>query len=393
MKCNQCQQEVNVKNWKFCPNCGGGLGDEKIIYFFRNIFSSKKRLTIFFVAILFIFSFLIGWIVYSNKKIDEKNRQIGKLLEENKKIGVEVEIPEKIMPVIYAGENKKLVELKVSSPVYGKLKAEVEAEGMINQYAETFSVRPESKIYYLSPDISGEGYRNLADSKKVPLTVRVFLVNNEKETKILEETKEVFFYARNDIIWREENGRSNINYIARLVNKDRPEVEELVRKAADHMKELGGSSNAMIGTQGDELEIKRQLEAIFLAIAKDYKIRYVMAPFSYDSSSAQKIKTPEEVLGTRSGLCVELAILMASALENIGLNPVIVLTNDHAWAGVELGSRTEKYIFIETSALEKSPAEALKIGQINWAEAKKTNSEQLIKINELRAEGYLPIKY
>lgn len=394
MKCNQCQQEVNVENWKFCPHCGGGLGDEKILYFFRNIFSSKKNIAIFFAILLVILALLAGWIFYSHKKISEKNQQISKLLEENRKVGVEVIIPKEIMPIIYAGENKKLVELRVNSPIYGKFKAEVRAEGIINQYSETFNIRPESKIYYLSPDISEEGYRNLADSQKVPLSIKISLIDDAgKETSILEKTEDIFFYARNDIIWRENNGRSNVNYVARLVNKDRPEVEELVRKAADHMRELGGSGNAMVGMQGDQAEIKRQMEAVFLAMTEDYKIRYVMAPFSYDNSSVQKIKTPEEVLQTKSGLCIELAILMASALENIGLNPVIVLTADHAWAGIELGARTGEYVFIETTALEESPAKAVSIGQSNWKEAEKSGLDQLIKINELRAEGYLPMKY
>lgn len=370
------------------------MGDEKIIYFFRNIFSSKKNIVIFLAISIAVLVLLAGWIFYSHKKISEKNQQISKLLEESRKVGVEVIIPEEIMPIIYAGENKKLVELRVNSPIYGKLKAEVGAEGIISRYSETFNIRPESKIYYLSPDISEEGYRNLADSKKVPLNIKISLIDDEgKETKILEKTEEIFFYARNDIIWRENNGRSNINSVVRLVNKDRPEVEELVRKAADHMKALGGSDNAMVGMQGDQAEIKRQMEAIFLAMAKDYKIRYVMAPFSYDNSSVQKIKTPEEVMQTKSGLCIELAILMASALENIGLNPVIVLTADHAWAGIELGARTGEYVFIETTALEESPAKAVSIGQSNWKEAEKSGLDQLIKINELRAEGYLPMKY
>ncbi len=393
MKCNQCQKDVDVEKWRYCPNCGNGLTDEKFSYYMRKIFLSKRNLAIFVILELVFFGALASWIVYSNKKISDKNKQI-EMLEKKQEVQAEAKIPEKISPILYSGEGKKMAELMVNSPVYGKLRVEMEVPGVINKYSETINIRPESKIYNLAPDISEEGYKNLSDSKKTNLSLKVFSVGDDnQEKKILEERKEIFFYSRNDIVWQDENGANNADYIVRLVNKDREEIKELVRKAADHMKELGGSNNAMVGMQGNEAEIKRQMEAIFMAMAEDYKIRYVMAPFSYDSNSAQKIKSPEEVIQTKSGLCIELSLLMAAALENIGLNPVLVLTNDHAWAGVELGAKTDKYIFIETTALEESPQDAASVAQKNWAKIKNSGSARLVKINEMRASGINPIKY
>jgi len=183
-------------------------------------------------------------------------------------------------------------------------------------------------------------------------------------------------------------------YAVRWINKDREEIKELVRKAADHMKELGGQANALVGGMGDKEEIKRQLEAIFLAITKDYQVRYVLAPFSYDNVKAQRIKPPEEVLQTKSGLCIELSLLTAAALENIGLDGVVVITEGHAWAGVELSPRSQNYVFMETTALDKTPQEAITIAQKNWNLLKeKTDKYRLLNVNELRAEGINPMKY
>lgn len=393
MYCNKCQQEIDVEKWKYCPHCGDGLIDEKIFYFLKKIFFSKRNLVIFIITILLFAGLSIFWIINSERKISEKNKQIEQLLAEKKAVKVEAEFPQKIMPIAYALDGQKLATLKVNSPIYGKLRAELEVPGISNPYSENIDVRPESKMYYLGPDISKEGYANLLDSKNANLSLKVFLMKEDgSEQQLLAENKEVFFYSLKDMLWTDD-GRDNSKYVVRLIDKDKEEIKNLVRKAADHMKELGGTGDAMVGTQGDQAEIRRQMEAIFLAMSKDYQIRYVMAPFSYDSAAAQKIKTPDEVIRTKSGLCVELSLLMAAALENIGLNPVIVLTADHAWAGVQLESKTDKYVFIETTALEKSPQEAMQIAQKNWEKIKKTDGFRLLNVNELRADGYLPMKY
>jgi hypothetical protein len=268
------------------------------------------------------------------------------------------------------------------------------SEGIINHETQIINLKPESRIYYLGPDISEEGFKNLENSKKGKISLKISLLSDDgRETVLLEENKEIFFHSKNDIIWEETDGTDNLKYAVRWINKDEEEIKSLVRKAADHMKKLGGDSDAMVGLQGDKEEIKRQLEAIFMAISKDYQVRYVMAPFSYDNNDAQRIKTPEEVIETKSGLCVELSLLMAAALENIGLNPVIVATQDHAWAGVELNPKSENFIFIEMTALEDDPEKAISIAQENWKKAKESGLYKILNVNELRAEGYLPLGY
>jgi hypothetical protein len=159
------------------------------------------------------------------------------------------------------------------------------------------------------------------------------------------------------------------------------------------MKGLGGKTNAMVGELDGEAEMIRQMQAIFLTMSKDYQIRYVLAPFSYDSPAVQKVKAPEEVIRTKSGLCIELAMLMAAALENIGLNPVIVLTTGHAWVGIEMIPQSGKFSFIETTALDKTPIEAMAIAKKNWEAIKDNPGYEILRVSEERAEGLLPIKY
>src|SRR5207245_7142932 len=51
-------------------------------------------------------------------------------------------------------------------------------------------------------------------------------------------------------------------------------------------------------------------------------------------TATQNIKLPSEVLQQGSGMCIELALLLASAVEHIGLHAEIVIIPGHAFLGV-----------------------------------------------------------
>lgn len=395
MICNQCKKEVEVDKWQFCPHCGCSLKDEKIFFLLRKIFSSKRNLAFFIIADSLIIGIAFFFLASSYYQLEIRNREISELIEKIEEVRIETKFEEKIMPITYYGDNKKMAELRVSSQIFGKIRIESEVSGITRPEIQVIDIKPGNKIHYISPEITEEGYRNLSDSKRTDIYLKAYLLkDNGEEKQLLQEKKELFFYSKNDIIWKEKDGTDNSKYVVRLINKDRDEIKELVRKASDHIKKLGGDSNSMEGIFADKINLKRQLEAIFLAISEDYQIHYVMSPFSYDDNSVQKIKDPEEVIKTRSGLCIELSLLIAAALENVGLNAVIAIVPGHAWVGVETGPRSGDYIFIETTVLEKKSGEALYIAQKNWNKFKNMpGSYRILNVNELRAEGLLPIKY
>lgn len=397
MHCRQCKRVIeadDIRSWRFCPDCGESLTDEKIFFSVQRFFQSKRNLAFFLLFNFFVIASFSYLFFHSRMELSIKNQEIHSLIQKKQVVQVEAEYQSEIFPITYWGENQRIATLKLDSPLYGKLRVVSQVEGLTEEETKTIDVRPGGSIAYIGPDITPQGLANLADSRKATFKISVFQIQDDAtESKVFEDSSQIFFYSRGDIIWSEE-GVDNSKYMVRWINKDRPEIADIVRKAADHMKEVGGSVNGMVGQLEDEEEIRRQMEAIFLAMVRDYKIRYVFAPFSYDNSQVQHVKFPEEVIKSQSGLCVELSLLMAASLENIGLQPVVVLTEDHAWAGVELGPRSGKYVFIETTALDKTAQEAVKIGQDNW---KLLHDEsipfRIINVKELRAEKLVPLRY
>jgi len=75
-----------------------------------------------------------------------------------------------------------------------------------------------------------------------------------------------------------------------------------------------------------------QVQAIWAALVNDFKLLYINPPPAY-SERGQRLRTPSEVIGSNSGTCVDLALLLASCLEYIDVYPVIVLLSGHAFVG------------------------------------------------------------
>jgi hypothetical protein len=79
-------------------------------------------------------------------------------------------------------------------------------------------------------------------------------------------------------------------------------------------------------------EVDKQIQAIWTALVNEYRFQYINPPPAY-SLQTQRLRTPTEIVKSNSGTCIDLALLLASCLEYIGVYPVVVLLVDHAFVG------------------------------------------------------------
>ncbi len=130
--------------------------------------------------------------------------------------------------------------------------------------------------------------------------------------------------------------------IAAWVTPDDPAVIALDRKAEARLQlQPQPTPPAMIGyaNRASAKAVRDQVDAIFDTLRLDYQIQYSQASVPYsgpgdNSVSLQKIKLPTEVLQQHSGMCIELTVLLASAVERVGLHAEIVIIPGHAFLGV-----------------------------------------------------------
>ncbi len=139
--------------------------------------------------------------------------------------------------------------------------------------------------------------------------------------------------------------------IAAWVTPNEPAIADLVTHASMHLGDQQPPvPQGMIGYRdATTQQVTDQVDALYDALRLDYHIQYVQAGVPYSGSGGgsalQDIKLPAEVLQQHSGMCVELTILLASAVEHIGLNPEIVIIPGHAFLGVALDPNDRQFAY------------------------------------------------
>ncbi len=84
--------------------------------------------------------------------------------------------------------------------------------------------------------------------------------------------------------------------------------------------------------------VDNQARAMWWALINELPLNYVNPPPSY-SVRSQRVRTPSDVLESKRGTCLDLALFFAACLEYVDLRPVVFLLYGHAFPGY---FRTEK---------------------------------------------------
>lgn len=113
-----------------------------------------------------------------------------------------------------------------------------------------------------------------------------------------------------------------------------PNISDLVsinRSASEYLKKWSDSSSFDDYQSKNPNRVKTQIGAIYASI-KDLNIIYQSTPASF-GEMGQRVRLADQVITQRVGNCLDLSLLVASALESIGLNPILVLIDGHAFVG------------------------------------------------------------
>jgi hypothetical protein len=120
-----------------------------------------------------------------------------------------------------------------------------------------------------------------------------------------------------------------------------PAVREILTGAQPFLRALkddiraafdGYQSQATPNNAGQIESLLAQLRSIWGALQQNCRLDYTNPPPSY-TKNVQRVRTPEEIMRSRRATCLELALLLASCWEHIGLHSVIFLSKGHAFTG------------------------------------------------------------
>jgi hypothetical protein len=261
------------------------------------------------------------------------------------------------------------------------------------QAGETLEVRQNPRLV---PDVID----NLNVEKLGQVHIRVAALQEGVEKPILDETGETTIFARRDFPWSISGFTDDevFELAAAMVMPNDPSVEELIRQAADYTE-----SGSMWAGYGDHIDdddggLWDRLQAIWRA-EQDYDLTYINTWVSFAPGDVQRIRLPAEVLDQRSGNCIELAILYASAAEALDLEAALILIPGHAFVGIRTDQQNANYYFVETTMIRDATfSEAVDVAGSEFDEAfpyldAGETGYGWTNIWEARANGILPLQW
>lgn len=119
--------------------------------------------------------------------------------------------------------------------------------------------------------------------------------------------------------------------LSAFVTPNHPLISKVIAEARPILKRLTGSDSFDAYQSGDVNRVRCQIAAIYEALRAE-GISYISAPASF-GLLGQRVRLVDKVLEEKMGTCLDLSLLYASCLEAVGLNPLLILTKGHCFAG------------------------------------------------------------
>jgi len=185
------------------------------------------------------------------------------------------------------------------------------------------------RIYDLDLQLDGVLFSRLSEAEQATVTMTVRCADADAGDPPVVLSKTVELLPRNQ--W------GGIAYmpemVAAFVQPNEPAVERLLKKTADVLwsREKNGALNGYEGGAKRAWEI---VSAIWGAVVA-MKLDYALPPASFEYQG-QKIRSSGQIADSGLATCLDLALLFCSVIEQAGLNPILVFTRGHAFAGVWL---------------------------------------------------------
>lgn len=148
---------------------------------------------------------------------------------------------------------------------------------------------------------------------------------------------------------------------AAFVQPNDPAVERLLKQTAELLR-LSEKSSALDGYEGGAKRVWQLASAVWGAVAR-MKLDYALPPASFEQTG-QKVRSPSQIADTGLATCMDLTLLFCAAVEQIGLNPVIVFGSgtdslvQSAWRSTPMRMRRvtgqKPFVAINSNALHDS---------------------------------------
>lgn len=272
-----------------------------------------------------------------------------------------------------------------NKPVLQIITAEV--RGWSQVLRQTAVIGPgEARSFNLDPELLSRAYQN-GEIAQATLAVDV---REPASGHTFAQQRPVFLHSASDFFW----GRkfANAQLLARWVTPHDDSVLQLVSRAGRYVP--GGKLRGYNRIAGVKVQtqVRQQAEAVFRALQRS-RISYVTSIYTFGNypGETQRIRLPRETLDLNNANCIDVSVAFASAMENLGMRPVIVIVPGHAFAGVRLDPNSEKILYLDLTVLPNGTfLSAVRRAQA-WLKETPPNQVLAVDVGAARSLGVYPM--
>ncbi|HLY30227.1 MAG TPA: hypothetical protein VKQ36_04315 [Ktedonobacterales bacterium] len=298
-----------------------------------------------------------------------------------------------LVTISFRSPTPTLAQLSVSIPGFTQAQNTVEEAG------------PTFRALSFKPPLSDPGVLDaLVGPRQQAAQIHVRIVDIQHGGRTLCDTSApITLFSRQLMRWYGPTTGDNARYLAGWVTPQASVIGDLVGHAAaqvannpqeyDNLPALFGYNQG----QATPDQVRAQVDAIFDTLQFTYHLRYTADSILYGQSATQIIELPKDILTSAAptGMCIETTVIMASAVERLGMRPYIIITPGHAFLGVALGAgQSEPLAYWETSDLNGADGESATVhGDMEYATARQQGKILLvIDIEAERQQGINPME-
>ena len=152
--------------------------------------------------------------------------------------------------------------------------------------------------------------------------------------------------------------------LAAFVTPNHPFISSLLQVARAELQQMTGDPGFHGYSRRSRERVLLTTQAIFSGLGK-IDLAYVPAPASFESTG-QKIRLADDLQQYRLGNCLDISLVLAAALEQAGLHPVLLLFKEHVVPGVWL---VNEWLPVTVSDDRLIPEKLLRCGDLVLFEA------------------------
>ena len=207
-------------------------------------------------------------------------------------------------------------------------------------------IKPGEELHFknLKVSVNADYLASLTERSICKLKVGIFA----GEEELISESKEITALAFDQ--W--PGLQYTPELLAAFAMPNHPVVASLLQLAAKYLSKWTGDSSLAGYQFRDPYRVKNMAAAAYAAIQQK-NITYAEPPSSFEKFG-QRIRLADAVLEQHMGTCMDMTLLYVACLEAMGLNPVMVMSKGHIFAGVWLiDDSFSEMIMDDPSQLEK----------------------------------------